>query len=94
VKKYMIEIRTPNRMFSVRGVLVRTPAKWIVNETEVNNIKLKITSEGIEKFSIEEYDPTKIEQPKPKKEVTVDTITDLEEEIKEPTTTLEKLMVK
>jgi len=79
-------------MFSVRGVLVRTPATWIADENEIENIRLKITSEGIEKFNIEEYDPNKAKEEKPK--AVEDTITDVVDEPKpEPTSTLEKLMV-
>ena len=58
---------------------------------ELKNLELKITSEGIEKFTIEEYDPNKkeekpIETPKSKP-------VKAKKPIKEPTTTLEKLMV-
>lgn len=92
MKKYKVEIRTPNRMFTVKGIQVRTPASWIVNESELGNVKLKIESEAIDKYSIEEYDPSK--QVKPKKAVKAKTTAAkpvVAEETKEPKTTLEKL---
>jgi hypothetical protein len=81
-------------MFTVRGIQVRTPASWIVNELELGNVKLKIESDAIDKYSIEEYDPSK--QVKPKKVVKAKTTTTtpkpvVAKKITEPKTTLEKL---
>lgn len=91
MKKYNVIIKTPNRMFSVKGILVRTPAKWIADEDEIKNIRLKITSEGIENFSIEEIDPDKKEEAVVDEKIEEVTEDIIEDQV-EPTSTLEKLM--
>ncbi len=69
MKKYKVTIKTPNRMFSVNGILVRTPAQWTANESELGNIKLKIESDAIDNYTIEDYDPHVAVKPKQKVQV-------------------------
>jgi len=58
-KMYQVEIFTPNKFIVVKGKPVRTPTKFQIPESDLDTIKLSITSLAIEGFRIEEYDPAK-----------------------------------
>jgi hypothetical protein len=53
-KKYKVGIYTPNKIFLVKGKVVRSPFEAEVSERELQSIKMKIKTDGIDKYSIEE----------------------------------------
>ena len=53
-KKYKIGIYTPNKIFVVKGKVVRSPFEAEISEKELNSFKMKIKTDGIDKYSIEE----------------------------------------
>ena len=55
-KKYVIDVKTPNRIVTVNGKSVRTPFKHIVNEKGISPIKAQLISDAIV-FEIKEYVP-------------------------------------
>jgi len=80
-KRYKVSVKTPNRFLSIRGKLVRTPTDFISTEKELKTLKTKFQSDGITKFSVEEYKdtpkivetfiPGKQENPKTEVEITI-----------------------
>lgn len=91
--KYKVKIGTPNKMFYIRGKLVRSPVEWVANESELEGIRIKITSEGIMDFSIEPYDSSKKSQTKSKLTLTPPIKEEKKSKPKKKLTTLDKLMV-
>jgi hypothetical protein len=53
-KKYKLGIYTPNKIFLVKGKVVRSPFETIVSEKELQGFKMKIKTDGIDNYSIEE----------------------------------------
>ena len=58
--KYIVEIKTPNRIFSINGKLTRSPFRAIIHESELSKIKAKIHSDGVADYTINEYDNSNI----------------------------------
>ena len=54
-KKYVVSIKTPNRMFVINGRQVRTPFIKTVNHEQMLTLKNRFSSEGIMNYSITEY---------------------------------------
>lgn len=93
--KYKVRIGTRNKMFYIKKKQVRTPVEWIANESEIEQIRMKISSEGILDFLIEPYNPDEKSKTNPKltPESTVKKESGESKPKKEPTTILDKLMV-
>lgn len=95
--KYKVKIGTPNKMFFIKGRIVRSPLEWVANKSELKDIHIKIASEGIADYSIIEFDPNKkivpIEQKSPtiKKQTETKKVITQETE-KKSTTILDKLL--
>lgn len=94
--KYKVKIGTPNKMFFIKGKLVRSPLEWIANESELKDIRIKIASEGINDYSIIKFDPDKI-APTKQKSLTIEKQTKTKKVItqeteKKSTTILDKLL--
>jgi len=53
-KKYRVDIRTPNKIIFYNRRAVRSPVVLEVTERELKIIQMKIRSDGIEKYSINE----------------------------------------
>jgi hypothetical protein len=72
MKKYKVGIYTPNKIFMIKGRVVRSPFEVEVLQRDLQAIKMKIKTDGIDKFSIEElFLPlTNTISMEPKKEVT------------------------
>lgn len=61
MKKYKVGIYTLGKVFLVNGRQVRTPFETTVYEKDIENFRIKIRTEAIDKYSIEEL----IDNPKP-----------------------------
>ena len=66
--KYRVKINTPNRIFIIKGKPVRTPAEWLINSSELEQLKLKIKLEAVQDYSIEEFKSDVKSKVKTKKE--------------------------
>ncbi|MCK5616086.1 hypothetical protein KAR91_80225 [Candidatus Pacearchaeota archaeon] len=88
-KLFKVYIGTPNRMIDINGRLVRSPVEWIVEESKIQQIQMKIDSEAINNFSITEVDPTEKKEVKITKPKTP--LKQVKKQVKKPTTMLEKL---
>ena len=62
-KKYKIGIYTLGKTFLVKGKVTRSPFEAIVNEKDLAGFKLKIKTDGIDNYSIEEFLPTVLPNP-------------------------------
>lgn len=49
---YNVEVFTPNKMFNIKGKLVRSPVKFIVDEDELVKIKMQIEIQGVLNYDI------------------------------------------
>jgi len=63
--KYQIDIRTPNKIFYVKGRPVRTPAQWVATEEDLKNIELKIRTDAVSDYTIEPFKAKQVKQEKP-----------------------------
>ena len=54
-KKYVVSIKTPNRMFVINGRQVRTPFTKTVNQEQMMSLKNRFSSEGVMNYTITEY---------------------------------------
>ena len=90
--KYQIDIRTPNKIFYVKGRPVRTPAQWVTTEEDLKNIELKIRTDAVSDYSIEPYQPKKVKKEKPAIIKEVPKPQKIKEEKPDETTTLGKLL--
>lgn len=69
VKKYKVGIYTPNKIFLVKGKVIRSPFEAEISEKELQGIKMKIRTDGIDNYSIEEISTISIQVVNPNKEV-------------------------
>ena len=90
---YHLKINTPNRFFIIKGKEVRTPIDTIVSENDMRIAKVQIQSEGIKDYILEKHDPNAIKKPLKEKTNPKVKKEKKEKKIKEPKSTLEKLMV-
>ena len=56
-KKYKVGIYTLGKTFLVNGKIIRSPFETIASEKEVASFKIKIKTEGIDNYLIEEIVP-------------------------------------
>ena len=55
MKYYKVGIYTPNKVFLVKGRVVRSPFEAKISEKELEHFKMKIKSDGIDSYTIEEF---------------------------------------
>ena len=93
-KFYKVKIGTPNKFFIYKGRPVRSPVELKVTEKELKIIKMKIITDGISDYSINEISDEKIITDIPSvigKEIIVEKV--IKENEVSPKSILDKLLI-
>ena len=53
-KKYLVKVKTPNRIVDIKGKLIRTPFEHIAREAELQELRTKLVYDSLV-FTIDEY---------------------------------------
>ena len=57
MRKYILNIKTPNKFIRVRGKTVRTPTKVDISKSEIEYFKSQLAFNSISDYSIDHYVP-------------------------------------
>jgi len=53
---YDVEIKTPNKMFNVKGKMARSPVKFTIEEKHIKRIKMEVEIQGILDYTIKPHE--------------------------------------